>query len=231
MRHLEHQKTAVLVFARSASEETNHKFINQGELLFDALTEDTLTKVKRSKLPYFHYTESQQQGKSFGERFANAIHSVFSLGFEQIITIGNDSPELKSQHILKAARTLSNGKNILGPSADGGFYLLGLKKEAFNKTEFIGLPWQTRNLFKATLAQLHLSKETLQLGFLADIDTIADIKLLLKRSHSFSKRWCQLFNSVMNKSKLLFTYVSQVIEVIQHPTFDLTRGSPVTIIA
>jgi hypothetical protein len=62
-------KTAILVFANSAREESKHKTIPGGEALFHGLTEHTLTIVKKTKLTYFHCTEQQQFGNSFYVRF------------------------------------------------------------------------------------------------------------------------------------------------------------------
>ena len=96
--------------------------------LFEALSRHTQNTVKKTQLSYFHFTEKNQKGSSFGERFTNAIQSVYDIGFEQIITIGNDSPHLQASQILETARTISKNKAVLGPSKDGGFYLMGLHK-------------------------------------------------------------------------------------------------------
>ena len=105
-------KTAILVFANSSQEEISHKAIPKSGLLFDMLTQRTLKTVKKTKLPYFHLTEEHQVGDSFGERFTNAIQMVFTKGFEQIITIGNDTPQLRVSHILDASGHLENGKEV-----------------------------------------------------------------------------------------------------------------------
>jgi len=59
-----------------------------------------------------------------------------------VITIGNDTPILKSHHIVEASRQLESKNVVLGPSLDGGFYLLGIHKTHFNREQFIDLPWQ-----------------------------------------------------------------------------------------
>ncbi|CAN0575163.1 unnamed protein product, partial [Ectocarpus sp. 12 AP-2014] len=68
----------------------------KGERVFETLTKETLRKVKRTKQPYFHISEKEQTGNSFGERFTNAIQTVFDKGYEHIITVGNDTPQLKT---------------------------------------------------------------------------------------------------------------------------------------
>jgi glycosyltransferase A (GT-A) superfamily protein (DUF2064 family) len=179
--------TAILVFANSAIKELECKAIANGEELFDTLTQTTLEKVKRTGLPFFHITEKEQVGGNFGERFTNAIATVFAQGFETIITIGNDTPHLNSQHLKKAAYQLSVGKTVIGPSADGGFYLLGLQKRDFDPTSFKNLPWQRLNLFNC-ISQLFNSASitTVILPVLQDLDTEHDLKSILRFSRSLN---------------------------------------------
>ncbi|MGB5435124.1 MAG: DUF2064 domain-containing protein, partial [Maribacter sp.] len=122
MNAINEHHTAILVFALSSEEEQKRKKIRNGDRLFSALSEHSLNIVAKTGLPYFHYTEKEQVGDSFGERFTNAIQEVFNRGFKQIITIGNDSPQLKISHIQRAAVLLDHNKSVIGPSADGGFY-------------------------------------------------------------------------------------------------------------
>jgi len=72
--------TAILVFANSAKAEMQIKPIRKGAVLFDKLTQETLQKVKKTGLPYFHISEQEQKGKTFGERFTKAIQTVFENG-------------------------------------------------------------------------------------------------------------------------------------------------------
>jgi glycosyltransferase A (GT-A) superfamily protein (DUF2064 family) len=172
-----HPKTAILVFANSATEELMHKPMLKGEVLFEALTLDTLKKVKNSGLPYFLVSEKEQKGTSFGERFTNAIQQVFEKGYQNIITIGNDSPQLKTSHLTNAHNALTQGKTVLGPSLDGGFYLMGIHKDDFNVELFKRLPWQRMNLFNQISELLVQSDCALhRLQILGDIDHFKDVK-------------------------------------------------------
>ena len=58
-------KTAIIIFANSSKEELKHKAIVNGQKLFDTLTGITVQTVKKTKLPYFHFTEKEQLGNSF----------------------------------------------------------------------------------------------------------------------------------------------------------------------
>lgn len=151
--------------------------------LFQALTKRTLQIVSASGLPYFHFTEKEQQGTSFGERFSNAIQTVYGKGYKNIITIGNDSPQLKTAHILEAEQQLQLGKTVLGPTLDGGFYLMGLHHSNFDPNLFRELPWQRFGLFNK-ISKLIASYDShlFRLPVMQDLDNREDVKVLLNFS-------------------------------------------------
>ncbi len=194
--------TAVLVFAQSASKEASRKNIRSGQSLFKALTNHTLSEVKKAGLPYYHFKENVQEGATFGERFANAVQHLFNKGFENIITIGNDCPQLNFEHLLDTASKLSSGQNVIAPSTDGGFNLLGIQKEAFNKEAFIDFSWQTNGLFNETLTYFRkLGHQPTLLDTLSDLDSLADVYGLLHKVKLSSKKlYLVLKNLVENKS-------------------------------
>ncbi|MEO5930060.1 MAG: DUF2064 domain-containing protein [Candidatus Kapaibacterium sp.] len=91
-----------------------------------------------------------QRGASFGERITNAISDAFAIGYEQVVIIGNDCPELAQSDITEAFQRLNNGAALVAaPSRDGGAYLLAAQSGTFNPDAFISLPWQTGTLFEA----------------------------------------------------------------------------------
>ncbi len=218
--------TAILVFANSAHTELAHKPIPKGEGLFEALTQETLRKVEKTGLPYFHFTETEQQGKSFGERFTNAIQAVFENGFDNIITIGNDTPQLKTGHLLKAHHALQEGKTVLGPSLDGGFYLMGINQSNFDQETFNRLPWQRFSLFHRISSLLNQTDSVLhQLPVLSDIDTFSDVKRLAAFRKSIAIALLQLLALSVQLSATLQCFVLSIFNFIflQQPS---NKGSP-----
>ncbi|UJH69027.1 DUF2064 domain-containing protein [Allomuricauda sp. SCSIO 65647] len=202
MQHILGQKTAVLVFANSAKEEVKHKPIRGGAILFDELTKHTLGEVKKTKLPFFHFTEQDQTGATFGQRFSNAIQHLFNLGFEQLITVGNDSPQLRARHILEAHAQIKLGKNVLGPSNDGGFYLMALHHRSFDKKTFGELSWQTRKIYHETIAYFKdRNFETVPLTAMVDIDSLFDIKRLAYTVRSVSTKIRRLLMRLIVEKK------------------------------
>jgi glycosyltransferase A (GT-A) superfamily protein (DUF2064 family) len=95
-------------------------------------------------LPFFVFSSGQQTGHSFAERFYNAFATVFAQGYDQVIAIGNDCPELKPQDILAAVNLLENQEVVLGPDKAGGIYLLGLTRRVFKTcSSFATIRWNT----------------------------------------------------------------------------------------
>lgn len=218
--------TAILVFANSSEEELKHKSFAREGRLFDALTAHTLRTVKSTGIPYFHCTEDQQWGNSFGARFTNAIEAVFNMGYEAVITLGNDTPELNKSHILEAYDCLKSGRPVLGPSLDGGFYLMGITKDLFDTSHFLQLPWQTSTL--ATQLGQFLGTFSTQLVWLqrfSDLDALSDLKVLANK-HSLCEPVLKLLRALLVLPNLVFTYLISFIDSY-HIHAPYNKGSPV----
>ncbi len=97
----------------------------------------------------------RQHGNTFGERIANAVEETFALGYEQVVVIGNDSPDITSEDILEGFRLLERGeKASAAPTHDGGAFLIGLNRQAYRREEFLNLSWQTPHLFNDLCSRL-----------------------------------------------------------------------------
>ena len=219
--------TAILVFANSAKEDLANKHIPQGEQLFDVLTQTTLKKAKNSGLPVFHFSDKDQVGVTFGERFTNAIATVFDKGFSNLITIGNDTPHLKTQHLKHTAKQLALGKTVIGPSNDGGFYLLGIQKSNFDVTEFQKLPWQRFSLYhQISLWLQEESSELIKLPVLQDLDNERDLHSILSFSFDLSSTLLLLIIGLLKRTRSLF-YANQNFSTLLPNSFLYNKGSPV----
>lgn len=195
--------------------------------VFDALNKHAVKTVKKTGLPYFIYSEEKQIGSNFGERFTQAIQEIYTLGFENIITIGNDSPHLTANHILEANKYLKENPIVLGPSADGGFYLMGLKKSHFNPDSFLKLPWQTEALTSSILRLVHAKKiEAILLDRLQDLDSVADIEALLQSQKSLHYTIGQLLLNALDKSFSAPIFQPFWFETFHAHTY-FNKGSPV----
>ena len=72
-----------------------------------------------------------QEGEGLGDRLANAFDTLFSHGFQRVSIIGADSPTLPAAYLAEAFATLRGTDVVLGPTLDGGYYLVGLNRRAW----------------------------------------------------------------------------------------------------
>lgn len=181
--------TAILLFTRTASQEAEKKqFVSEGKKkntkISQRLISASLRKIKRSQLPYFVISSDQQQGKSFGERFTNAIEAVFLKGYDKVIAIGNDSPQLTPQLLIHAANELSYKKLVLGPDKRGGIYLLGISRNAFNRNHLLNFHWNSPHLYQDFIKWRNDNNFSCTiLPRLRDVNDAADLKWLIQRKN------------------------------------------------
>ncbi len=125
----------------------------------------------------------RQHGSHIGERMNNAFADVFNLGYERCVLIGSDSPDLPARLIHDAFQKLSSADVVLGPSADGGYYLIGGQRSSLDSSLFADIPWSTASVLPATLQQI--AKAGLmydQLEPWSDIDNLDDLKIFYQRN-------------------------------------------------
>ncbi|WP_242202228.1 TIGR04282 family arsenosugar biosynthesis glycosyltransferase [Aestuariivivens insulae] len=116
-----------------------------------------------------------QQGKDLGERMLNAFKKGFEEGYERIVLIGSDLPDISETHIKNAFAALQEVNVTFGPAEDGGYYLVGLSE--LHPNVFIDKPWSTSHLLDDTLLELKRNNIAYKLlEPLNDIDTFEDLK-------------------------------------------------------
>jgi rSAM/selenodomain-associated transferase 1 len=121
------------------------------------------------------YHKEVQQGADLGERMKNAFTSAFQKGYDKIVIIGTDCPDLNAGIIMNAFIYLQSHDVVIGPAEDGGYYLLGMKQLYSNLFE--NLQWSTVVVFNDTLKicdQLRLTYQLLPV--LHDIDEEKDLQ-------------------------------------------------------
>ena len=121
-----------------------------------------------------------QSGADLGARMLNSIASACSSGFERTCIIGTDIPDLPSEILDEAFKSLLQNDVILGPSNDGGYYLIGMKKPISQLFEDIA--WSTDTVFSNTSARVaSLGFSLSVLPRFSDVDTIEDLAGLYGR--------------------------------------------------
>jgi len=129
----------------------------------------------------------RQRGNDIGERMYFALADVFALGFERSVLIGSDSPDLPARLVNDAFDKLTSADVVIGPSRDGGYYLVGCNRAALRRTMFAGIPWSTAGVLPETLRRLAESQFlTAQLEAWSDIDEAEDLKGFYERNKNQS---------------------------------------------
>ena len=127
-----------------------------------------------------NYTYLPQTGGQLGEKMAGAFRACFAEGFREVVLIGSDSPDLPREIIGEAFGKLSDHGAVLGPADDGGYYLIGFRREAFTARVFTGIAWGGKDVAAKTLAILAREETRVHvLPLWRDIDAPADLAALI----------------------------------------------------
>ncbi len=123
-----------------------------------------------------------QMGASLGERLIAAARWAHDQGYAKFLFVGSDSPTLPIQYVERALDLLESRDVVIGPSVDGGYYLIGFAKYGASlsiPTIFEGIAWSTEVVFRQTLGKIQTVNA--RLGLLPpwyDVDTPAGLQLL-----------------------------------------------------
>ncbi len=117
-----------------------------------------------------------QNGQNLGEKMENIFIRLFQEGYEKVVLIGSDIPEITAKNLEDSFYLLEFKDVVLGPTGDGGYYLVGMKtlhKTLFSKE----IKWGSPVVFQESIKKLECIG--LSLGFLEsreDIDTQEDLR-------------------------------------------------------
>lgn len=143
--------------------------INKFVFYSNKLDREKIIKWLGGKLFYAY-----QEGDDLGIRMKNAFEKVFSIGSKKVIIIGTDIPDITKELINNTFSLLEINDVVIGPSDDGGYYLLGLK-QMYNEL-FEGIEYSTSSVLLETLIRIkNLNLKYHLLPILPDIDTEEDL--------------------------------------------------------
>jgi len=120
-----------------------------------------------------------QRGDKFGERLYFAVEDLFKCGFGAVCLIDSDSPTVPAENFAEAVEMLSASEDrvVLGPSDDGGYYLIGVKKP--HRHLFEQIDWSTERVLNQTMqraAEIGLEVKLVPTGY--DVDDDASLHRL-----------------------------------------------------
>ena len=198
-------KPVVGVLTRAPSCEGKSRLIEQlrttdGAGLRTALLRDTLAAVapidaqkavlytpvgsaaEIQRLTPFDALFLAQRGATLGERMRNGASDLLARGFERIVLVGGDLPTLPAAYIVDALDRLVRSPDsiVLGPTEDGGYYLIGMTH--IQPELFDGIPWGSADVLHLTqeaAAALRLRVELLPVWY--DVDHPSDLQRVRRR--------------------------------------------------
>lgn len=153
--------------------------------LFVAYTPDADWESLKKVFPPAGYIP--QKGSNLGEKMYRVIRKVLDLGYESVVLTGADLPMMTVDHLESGFAVLEERDIAIGPTSDGGYYLVGMKKPCKDVFQVSG--YGGASVFENTVAAAKAAGLTVgQAMPCDDVDTPADLCILAKtaapRSHT-----------------------------------------------
>ena len=180
---------------------------SQAADLYDCFLRDTLDTMRKvpgvqrmigflpeDAHPYFHQIAPDmglvsQRGASLGERLDHMLTEALAGGPQKAVVMDSDSPTLPADYIIQAFERLADADVVLGPTNDGGYYLIGLKQPQPHLLRQVQM--STPHVLKDTLSLAESSGLTVSLlPAWYDVDTIADLHKLDSEISGLSASGC-----------------------------------------
>lgn len=167
--------------------------------LYRCCVSDTLAMIRRAGYPFlvFFYppdahkavtswlgeglTCLPQEGGDLGERMFAAFRKALR-DYSRAVLVGTDCPDLPRAILHEAFESLKSHSVVIGPSLDGGYYLIGFSTPDIPEALFKGIEWGSSGVFKTTMTAI--KRHNLDVHILPpwrDIDEYQDLKELYYR--------------------------------------------------
>ncbi|WP_169303356.1 DUF2064 domain-containing protein [Pedobacter cryophilus] len=204
------KQTCILYFttgANSSKSFSNQK--NKNTAIQKALFKKTLKEIRQTQLNYV-VTDGKAKGNDFESRIKSAVEEVFLKGYQNIVIVGDDTPQLSAQNLLFAAKKIADKEVIIGESEDGGAYLIAFNKQQFYQGILENLPWQTNQFYQSLLCNIKsgsLSHQTLPV--LQDLDDSLAVHLFINKFTSL--KFAQLLKHIYIHQKFA-VFISTLID-------------------
>lgn len=122
----------------------------------------------------------QQRGADFGSRLGSTIERTLAKGYDGVVLVGTDSPEMRVAEMRGALDLVGRYDVVLGPADDGGYYLIGMRK--YHAELFENIDWSTSVVMEQTVAAAEaLSLSVATVDRCGDVDFFEDLVALFER--------------------------------------------------
>ncbi|MCH2129613.1 MAG: TIGR04282 family arsenosugar biosynthesis glycosyltransferase [Pirellulaceae bacterium] len=154
--------------------------------------------AKFTELAGTAWTLGPQSTGHLGRRMSHFFESAFQGGAERVILIGSDSPHIPRSWLEQSWQILRDNEVVLGPTADGGYYLIGMSR--FEPELFRDIRWSSSYVMDDTRSRVR--DRNLSVGELPDwydIDEFEDLHRLrrdLKQDPPGDTDWTKLLSAI-----------------------------------
>ena len=134
----------------------------------------------------------------------NGLVQSFAQGYDRAVIIGSDSPDLPGGLVSEAFSSLETSDAVVGPSPDGGYYLIGFRNGTFLPEAFDGIEWSTDTVFRKTIEVM--DEQGLRVHVLPewqDVDTLIDLVNLVRRNRDCEFRCSRTMSIIPGKIRML----------------------------
>jgi rSAM/selenodomain-associated transferase 2/rSAM/selenodomain-associated transferase 1 len=152
---------------------------------------------------------SEQGQGDLGQRMRASLLDAFREGFRRVILVGTDIPGMQTDHLKQALDALRHHDLVLGPSTDGGYWLIGLSRFA---DVFQDMAWGTHQVLNQTCALgKSLGLRIYHLNPLTDLDTLEDLRRCIPHE-SIRRPYVSVIIPTLNES----LYIERTIRAAAH---------------
>jgi len=135
--------------------------------------DDEEDKVRRWVGKAFNFV--RQSRGDLGDKMRNAFALLFDKGYEKVLIIGTDIPDLNENNLNDAFGRLSGYEIVIGPADDGGYFLLGMTRRSDEL--FSGIPWSSEKTLDLSIKAIREAGKSFSLlGMLRDVDDSESLK-------------------------------------------------------
>lgn len=124
-----------------------------------------------------------QNGVDIGARLENAFYYAYSKGYNDVMVVGPDAPDLSQEVFEDAFERLNNTEVVIGPASDGGYYLLAFNRSGFFLDVFSNIPWTTEMVYVETWAKIRKAGKMCEvLEEKSDSNNFIDLEMMFRRN-------------------------------------------------
>ncbi|NND95373.1 MAG: DUF2064 domain-containing protein [Flavobacteriales bacterium] len=178
--------TAILYFAYRPRVEAVRKpiFTDHGIKVniqfYKDLQEELFGQLTPLGLPLIHIDDQTQRGDGFAIRICNALDDIWSRGYDRVVILGNDVPQLDTELYQRSIDLVESGHSCLLRTQLGGAGIIALNRSAYNKQHWLEIQWQTQETFNELFDCLPDCKvidiEAIEINTLTDAYTYLELR-------------------------------------------------------